>query len=73
VFFVVFIINFPAGVIVYWITTNTWTMGQQYVIKRRLGPVTPIPPAAGDGGAGPGDGGGGSGGGGRSRAKAPPA
>ena len=44
--FVIFIINFPAGVIVYWITTNTWTMGQQYVIKRRLGPVTPAPAAA---------------------------
>ena len=25
-FFVVFVINFPAGVIVYWITTNLWTM-----------------------------------------------
>jgi YidC/Oxa1 family membrane protein insertase len=41
-FFVIFIIRFPAGVIVYWITTNSWTMGQQYVIRRRLGP----PPAA---------------------------
>jgi YidC/Oxa1 family membrane protein insertase len=40
-FFVVIVINFPAGLIVYWITTNLWTMGQQYVIKRRLGPVTP--------------------------------
>ena len=40
-FFVIFIIRFPAGVIVYWITTNTWTMGQQYVMRRRLGPVTP--------------------------------
>src|SRR3954452_10385102 len=27
--FVVFIINFPAGLIVYWITTNVWTIGQQ--------------------------------------------
>src|SRR5664279_5282416 len=54
VVFVVFIINFPAGVLVYWITTNTWTMGQQYVIKRRLGPVTPAPAAGGDGGSGPG-------------------
>ena len=33
-FFVVFIISFPAGVIVYWITTNTWTMGQQYMVRR---------------------------------------
>ncbi len=45
-FFVVFIISFPAGVIVYWITTNTWTIGQQYVVKRRLGPATPVPVAA---------------------------
>jgi YidC/Oxa1 family membrane protein insertase len=40
--FVFIIIGFPAGVLVYWITTNLWTMGQQYFIKRRLGPVTPI-------------------------------
>src|SRR6202046_345485 len=30
--FVLFVIRFPAGVMVYWITTNTWTMGQQYII-----------------------------------------
>jgi YidC/Oxa1 family membrane protein insertase len=47
-FFVVFIINFPAGVMVYWITTNTWTMGQQYVIRRRLGMNVPVA-ATGDG------------------------
>ena len=53
-FFVVFIINFPAGVLVYWITTNFWTIGQQYVIKRRIGPVQPAA-AGGDapGGSGP--------------------
>jgi YidC/Oxa1 family membrane protein insertase len=38
-FFVLFVINFPAGVILYWITTNTWTMAQQYVIRRRIGPT----------------------------------
>ena len=27
--FIVFIINFQAGLIVYWITTNVWTIGQQ--------------------------------------------
>jgi YidC/Oxa1 family membrane protein insertase len=37
--FVLFVINFPAGVLVYWITTNTWTMAQQFVVKRRIGPV----------------------------------
>jgi YidC/Oxa1 family membrane protein insertase len=41
VFFVIFIINFPAGVIVYWITTNAWTILQQYFVRRRLGPMTP--------------------------------
>jgi YidC/Oxa1 family membrane protein insertase len=44
-FFVVFVISFPAGVIVYWVTTNTWTMLQQYVVRKRLGPV-PVPAAA---------------------------
>jgi YidC/Oxa1 family membrane protein insertase len=39
--FVLFVIRFPAGVLVYWITTNTWTMCQQYIIRRRIGPVRP--------------------------------
>jgi YidC/Oxa1 family membrane protein insertase len=42
VVFVFIIIGFPAGVLVYWITTNLWTMGQQYFIRRRLGPMTPL-------------------------------
>ena len=55
-FFVVFIIQFPAGVIVYWITTNAWTMGQQYVVKKRFAPpvadagVVPAPVGARSGG-----------------------
>ncbi len=40
--FVFIVIGFPAGVLVYWITTNLWTMGQQYFIRRRLGPMTPV-------------------------------
>jgi YidC/Oxa1 family membrane protein insertase len=32
--FAVFIINFPAGLILYWITTNVWTIGQQLVVRR---------------------------------------
>src|SRR5947199_2575832 len=55
VFFVIFIINFPAGVIVYWVTTNTWTILQQYVVKKRLGPITPVTPDGGAGGGGPDD------------------
>lgn len=41
----VFGINFPAGVLLYWVTTNLWTMGQQRIMFRHLGPATP--PAAG--------------------------
>jgi YidC/Oxa1 family membrane protein insertase len=59
VFFVIFIISFPAGVIVYWVTTNSWTILQQYIVKRRLGPVTPVPPGGPPGGGGSGGGGGG--------------
>src|SRR5215216_2735899 len=36
--FVPFIINFPAGLLVYWITTNTWTIGQQLLIRKVLPP-----------------------------------
>jgi YidC/Oxa1 family membrane protein insertase len=32
--FVIFIINFEAGLIVYWITTNVWTIGQQLLVKK---------------------------------------
>src|SRR3954447_18381898 len=40
--FVTFIINFQAGPIVYWITTNFWTIGQQLFIKRFLPPPDPL-------------------------------
>jgi len=45
--FVTFIISFPTGLIVYWITTNLWTVGQQQILRRRFGG------AAGPGGAVP--------------------
>ncbi|GGO86207.1 membrane protein insertase YidC [Wenjunlia tyrosinilytica] len=35
IMFAVFGINFPVGVLVYWLTTNAWTMGQQLVVIRR--------------------------------------
>ena len=38
VFFTPLIINFPAGLVIYWITTNVWTMGQQWVVKRLIPP-----------------------------------
>jgi YidC/Oxa1 family membrane protein insertase len=39
--FVTFVIQFPAGLLVYWITTNVWTIVQQTIIKKRLGPMRP--------------------------------
>jgi YidC/Oxa1 family membrane protein insertase len=51
--FVIFIINFQAGLIVYWITTNVWTIGQQLMV-RKLYPKPAFASAAatdaGDGG-----------------------
>jgi YidC/Oxa1 family membrane protein insertase len=52
--FIIFIINFPTGVIVYWITTNLWTIVQQWVIRQRIGPGTPAVAVA-SGGASAGD------------------
>jgi YidC/Oxa1 family membrane protein insertase len=63
-FFVVIVINFPAGLLVYWITTNFWTMGQQFVVRRMVGPAAP-PVEGPPGGSGGGGGGGPGGGGGR--------
>ncbi|MBA3528837.1 MAG: membrane protein insertase YidC [Propionibacteriaceae bacterium] len=35
-------INFPVGVLIYWFTSNLWTMAQQfYVIRRNPSPGTP--------------------------------
>jgi YidC/Oxa1 family membrane protein insertase len=45
VVFVFFVIRFPTGLLVYWITTNLWTMLQGYAMRRRLGP-TPTAAAA---------------------------
>ena len=46
--FVPFVINFPAGLVLYWVTTNLWTVGQG-LVTRRLVPKTPlgVPGAAG--------------------------
>ena len=42
--FLFFILNFPAGLVIYWVTTNLWTTGQG-IITRRLLPKGPAPPA----------------------------
>jgi len=39
--FVAFVIRFPAGLLLYWITTNLWTIVQQTIVRRRLGPLRP--------------------------------
>ncbi|KAB8163469.1 membrane protein insertase YidC [Streptomyces sp. 3MP-14] len=39
IMFAVFGVNFPVGVLIYWLTTNVWTLGQQmYVITRNPTP-----------------------------------
>jgi YidC/Oxa1 family membrane protein insertase len=44
--FAAIIPSFPAGLIVYWITTNFWTFGQQVAV-RRLAPPPQLAPIAG--------------------------
>jgi YidC/Oxa1 family membrane protein insertase len=41
-FFVGFIYKFPAGLVLYWVTTNLWTVGQG-LVTRRLVQKTPAP------------------------------
>jgi YidC/Oxa1 family membrane protein insertase len=49
--FTIFIVNFQAGLIVYWITTNVWTIGQQLLVKK-LYPKPERPAVDGDAGDG---------------------
>jgi YidC/Oxa1 family membrane protein insertase len=42
VVFVTFLINFPTGLVLYWVTTNLWTVGQG-LITRRLVPKPQAP------------------------------
>src|SRR5215212_5618007 len=42
--FVIFIVNFQAGLIVYWITTNVWTVGQQLLVKKLYPKPEPLDP-----------------------------
>ena len=39
--FAPFVATFPAGLAVYWISTNIWTLGQQWVVTRFWPPPTP--------------------------------
>jgi YidC/Oxa1 family membrane protein insertase len=47
--FVAFIINFPAGLMVYWITTNCWTIVQQLIVRKTVGLPNRRPELAGAG------------------------
>jgi len=50
--FIAFIWNFPAGLLVYWITTKLWTIVQQAIVRKRLGPIKPPDDGAAGGGLG---------------------
>ena len=41
--FIFFLLNFPIGLVIYWVTTNLWTVGQG-LVTRRLVAKTPAPP-----------------------------
>jgi YidC/Oxa1 family membrane protein insertase len=41
-----FIISFPSGLVVYWITTNIWTLGQQFLVKKIIPPPEKATPGA---------------------------
>lgn len=43
VFFIFFIINFPIGLMLYWVTTNLWTVGQGLVTRRLVPKPAPAP------------------------------
>jgi YidC/Oxa1 family membrane protein insertase len=61
--FVPFILSFPAGLLVYWITTNLWTIVQQFIVRKTVGPA-PTPNKDKDKDASDSDSGSNSGGGG---------
>jgi YidC/Oxa1 family membrane protein insertase len=42
VVFIPFILNFPSGLMIYWLTTNLWTTGQGIVTRRQM--PRPAPP-----------------------------
>jgi len=52
--FLFFVANFPAGLVLYWVTTNLWTVGQGVVTRKLRGTPPPPPkktsrtPAGGD-------------------------
>ena len=55
-FFAALVPSFPAGLLIYWITTNFWTLGQSIMVRKFSPPMVPVgaQPAAAlvDGGGG---------------------
>jgi YidC/Oxa1 family membrane protein insertase len=41
--FVFFLLNFPVGLVIYWVTTNLWTVGQGLVTRRMMPKAQPPP------------------------------
>jgi YidC/Oxa1 family membrane protein insertase len=67
--FAVFGFSFPVGVLLYWLTTNVWSMGQQHFVIKKMPPVVP---GSGEGGKGGKDGPSGGSGSGRKPRKPKP-
>jgi YidC/Oxa1 family membrane protein insertase len=44
VVFVPVLVNFPTGLVVYWVTTNLWTVGQGLVTRKLVPKKPPAPP-----------------------------
>jgi YidC/Oxa1 family membrane protein insertase len=42
--FVPVLVNFPVGLVLYWVTTNLWTVGQGVVTRRLVPKKAPAPP-----------------------------
>lgn len=48
IFFIPFVFTFPSGLLLYWITTNLWTIVQGVIVRRRVGPMRPPDTDSGD-------------------------
>jgi YidC/Oxa1 family membrane protein insertase len=44
IFFITFLLRFPMGLVVYWVTTNLWTVGQGLVTRRLTQKTPPTQP-----------------------------
>ena len=42
VFFITFLLRFPMGLVIYWVTTNLWTVGQGLVTRRLTQKTPPV-------------------------------